>query len=60
MKKRSLKQLALHKKSISNLSLKGGLPAEEASEGSEHALNSLDPVKCSPESLIPNTDCTCA
>ena len=60
MKKRNLKILTLHKKSISNLSIKGGLNAEDTSGGSEHNPGSMDILKCSPESLIPNTDCTCA
>ena len=60
MKKRNLKSLTLNKASVSNLSIKGGLNPEDNSGGSEHNPNSMDILKCSPASLIPNTDCTCA
>ncbi|WP_046758079.1 hypothetical protein [Kordia jejudonensis] len=60
MKKRNLKNLTLRKKSISNLFSKGGFNTGNPSGGSEHNPNSMDILKCSPASVIPNTDCGCA
>lgn len=60
MKKRNFKNLTFQKKSISNLSILGGIDGENPSGGSEHNPNSMDILKCSPESVIPNTDCGCA
>jgi len=55
MKKRNLKNLQLNKIAIS--SLKGGALPEEPSEAKPVSLHVEN---CSPVSLIPNTDCTCA
>ncbi len=60
MKKRNLKSLLLHKKSIASFSVKGGDNPIDTSVGSEQNPNSMDILKCSPESAIPNTDCGCA
>jgi hypothetical protein len=60
MKKRNLKSLGLNKKAIASFSVKGGDNPIDTSGGSEHNPGSMDILKCSPESLIPNTDCTCA
>ncbi|WP_430410048.1 hypothetical protein [Kordia sp.] len=60
MKKQKLKNLPLHKKSISNLSIRGGFNPGNPSGGSNHNPSSVDILKCSPATLIANTDCTCA
>lgn len=60
MKKLHIKNLLLHKKSISNLSIRGGANPVDTTGPSEENPNSMDILKCSPETLIANTDCTCA
>jgi hypothetical protein len=60
MKKRNLKSLALNRKAIASFSIKGGDNPIDTSGGSEENPNSMDILKCTPETMIANTDCTCA
>lgn len=50
----------MNKKSIADFSVKGGDNPIDTSGGSEQNPNSMDILKCSPASVIPNTDCGCA
>ena len=60
MKKQSLQNLKLNKKSIANFSITGGLASETPSNPSEENPYSIEIHKCAPESMIPNSFCTCA
>ncbi|MEM6719714.1 MAG: hypothetical protein AAF611_10385 [Bacteroidota bacterium] len=62
MKKRSLKNLLLSKRSIANFEqrIHGGLHSGNPSGGTDQNPNSMDILQCSPETFIANTDCTCA
>lgn len=60
MKKRSLKNLQLNKKLISNVSAKGGWNGEDTSTPSEEAMVTWIEEGCLMPSVIQNTGCTCA
>jgi uracil-DNA glycosylase len=60
MKKQSLQNLKLNKKSIANFSITGGLASEAPSNPSEENPNSIEIEQCTPWSMMPNSLCTCA